>query len=135
MRTKLDENLPAAEVTRLRRGDQMKKLMLTRDERIWLREYCKALGEQHPGAVRQLLIYGSKARGDAGPDSDLDVLLIVSNHAAKRKRQLRRIGYMLAAASSAVPSILAYTEDEWANRKQAASPFRRAVERDAVQVL
>lgn len=135
MRTKLNENVPAAEVTRLRRGGQMKKLMLTRDERIWLREYCKALDEQHPGAVRRLLIYGSKARGDAGPESDLDVLLIVSNHAAKLKRQLRWIGYMLAAASSAVPSILAYTEDDWANREQAGSPFRRAVERDAVQVL
>ena len=51
---------------------EMKKLKLTRDERTWLREYCKALDEQHPGAVRRLLIYGSKARGQAGPDSDLD---------------------------------------------------------------
>ena len=113
----------------------MKKPKLTRDERTWLREYCKALAEQPPGTVRRLLIYGSKARGDAGPDSDLDVLLVVSNRAAKLKRRLRWIGYMLAATSTAVPSILAYTEDEWGSREQSGSPFRRAVERDAVQVL
>ncbi|MGD0948861.1 MAG: nucleotidyltransferase domain-containing protein [Candidatus Binatia bacterium] len=113
----------------------MKEPKLTRDERIWLREYCKALAEQHPGAVRHLLIYGSKARGDAGPESDLDVLLVVSNPAAKLKRRLRWIGYMLAAASTAVPSILAYTEGEWGSPEQSSSPFRRAVERDAVQVL
>lgn len=113
----------------------MKKPKLTRDERTWLREYCKALDEQYPGAVRRLLIYGSKARGDAGPESDLDVLLIVNDKAARQKRQLRWIGYMLAASSSAVPSILAYTEEEWASRAQSGSPFQRAVEHDAVQVL
>ena len=113
----------------------MKKPKLTRDERAWLREYCKALAEQYPGTVRRLLIYGSKARGDAAPESDLDVLLVVSNHAAKFKRRLRWTGYTLAAGSTAVPSILAYTEDEWGSRGQSSSPFRCAVKRDAVQVL
>ena len=112
----------------------MKQAKLTRDERAWLREYRKALDEQYPNAVRRLLIYGSKARGDAGPDSDLDVLLIVSDKAARQKRQLRWVGYMLAAASSAVPSILAYTENEWASRERSGSAFQRAVEQDAVQV-
>ena len=112
----------------------MKKAKLTRDERAWLSEYRKALDEQYPGAVRRLLIYGSKARGDAGPESDLDVLLIVHDKAAKQKRQLRWIGYMLAATSNAVPSILAYTENEWAGRERSGSAFQRAVEHDAVQV-
>ena len=113
----------------------MKRPKLSRDERAWLHEYCKALAEQQPGAVRRLLIYGSKARGNAGPESDLDVLLVVSNRAAELKRRLRWIGYMLAAASTAVPSILAYTKDEWGSREHGSSPFRRAVKRDAVQVL
>jgi predicted nucleotidyltransferase len=113
----------------------MKKLKLTRDERTWLREYCKALEEQHPGAVRRLLIYGSKARGEAVPDSDLDVLLIVRNEAAKRKKDLQWTGHMLAATSDAVPSIMVYTEDEWEHRRRSRSPFRVNVERDAVPVL
>jgi predicted nucleotidyltransferase len=113
----------------------MRKLKLTRDERTWLREYCKALKEQHPGAVRRLLIYGSKARGTAHAESDLDVLLVVKNQAAAHKRELRRIGYLLAATSDAVPSIFAYTEDEWESRRRHGSAFRRAVERDAVSVL
>ena len=113
----------------------MKQPKLTRDERTWVREYCKALNEQYPGAVRRLLIYGSKARGDAGPESDLDVLLIVNDKAARQKRKLRWVGYMLAAASSVVPSILAYTEDEWASRERSGSSFQRAVEHDAVQML
>ena len=82
-----------------------------------------------------MLIYGSKARGQAHAESDLDVLLIVKNEARRLKRDLRRIGYMLAATSDVLPSILAYTEEEWESRRRNRSAFRQAVERDAVRVI
>lgn len=110
-------------------------MKLTADEQAWLDAYRQALKEQYPGIVERMLIYGSKARGEDHPDSDLDVLLIVKNEANHLKRPLRRIGYELAATSDAVPSILAYTQDEWDSRRASGSPFQRAVERDAVPVL
>ena len=110
-------------------------LALSREESAWLDAYRRAIEEKHPGTVQRLVIYGSKARGEDHPESDLDVLLIVRNECAELKRELRRIGYLLAATSEAVPSILAYTEDEWGRRAESGSPFHRAVERDAVRVL
>ena len=110
-------------------------MRLTADEQAWLDAYCQALKERHPGMIERMVIYGSKARGDDHPDSDLDVLLIVKNEAAHLKRPLRRIGYELAATSDAVPSILAYTQDEWESRRESGAPFQQAVERDAVAVL
>jgi predicted nucleotidyltransferase len=109
-------------------------MRLTSDEQIWLDAYRRVLKEQHPGVVTRMVIYGSKARGDDQPDSDLDVLLIVKNGAAHLKRPLRRLGYELAAMSEAVPSILAYTQDEWESRKEYGASFQQAVERDAVPV-
>jgi uncharacterized protein len=110
-------------------------MRLTKSDQAWLTAYRAALAAQYPGAVEEMLIYGSKARGDAGPDSDLDMLLIVADEAAILKRPLRRVGYRLAAGSQVVPSILAYTRGEWEQRKQSGSPFRKAVERDGVRVL
>ena len=110
-------------------------MRLTADEQAWLDAYRQVLKEQYPSIVQRMVIYGSKARGDDHPDSDLDVLLIVKNEAAHLTRQLRRIGYELAAMSDAVPSILAYTQDEWESRRENGSPFQQAVERDAVSVL
>jgi predicted nucleotidyltransferase len=110
-------------------------MRLTSDEQVWLDAYRRVLKEQHPGVVTRMVIYGSKARGDAHPDSDLDVLLIVKNGAAHLKRPLRRLGYELAAMSEAVPSILAYTQDEWEGRKEYGASFQQAVERDAVPIL
>lgn len=109
-------------------------MKLTVEEQTWLLTYRRALEERYPGTVARMVIYGSKARGEVGPDSDLDLLLIVKNDAAHLKRELRRIGYLLAASSETVPSILAYTEAEWENRRKSGSAFLEAVERDAVPV-
>ena len=111
-------------------------LKLTREERAWLNDYRKAIEGRHPGVVQEMLIYGSKARGQAHAESDLDVLLMmITNEAGSLKKKLRRIGYLLAATSNVLPSILAYTQEEWESRRRNRSSFRQAVERDAVRVV
>ena|SRR6266545_3991894 len=109
-------------------------LQLTAEEQAWLDAYRETLNKKHPGTVQEMLIYGSKARGEAHAEGDVDVILIVKNEAGARKRELRRIGYLLAAKTEALPSILAYTQEEWESRKRSGSSFRKAVERDAVRV-
>ena len=110
-------------------------MKLTDAEKQWLEEYRRELTERFPGMLERLSIYGSKARGDADTDSDLDVLLIVKDEAAESKADMRWVGYLLAADGMVVPSILAYTQKEWSSRKESRSPFRLAVERDEVRVL
>jgi predicted nucleotidyltransferase len=72
-------------------------LQLTKAEKAWIDSYRKALDKKYPDSVHEMLIYGWKARGQAHAESDVDVILIVKNHAGPRKRELRRIGYLLAA--------------------------------------
>ena len=66
-------------------------MQLTPDEQAWLNLYCHDLVERYPDTITQMVIYGSKARGDSHPDSDLDVLLIVRNEADALRRPLRRL--------------------------------------------
>ena len=110
-------------------------LTLHPEEQTWLDEYRKALRERHPGTVLRMVIYGSKARGDAREDSDLDVLLVVRDGTDHLKIPLREIGYELAAVSWAVPSIMAYTQAEWDRLKDLRSAYRESIERDGVTVL
>ncbi len=110
-------------------------LTLNSEEQTWLDDYRKALDERHPDTVLRMVVYGSKARGDAHEDSDLDMLVVVRNAATGLKRPLRRIGYDLAAESWAVPSIMAYTQAEWDRLKDMRSAYRESVERDGVSVL
>lgn len=52
-------------------------MQLTKAEKSWLEAFRKSLEREHPGAVQELLIYGSKARGQSHAESDFDVLLVV----------------------------------------------------------
>ena len=109
-------------------------LQLTPDEQSWLDEYRQVLDEQFPGLVDEFIVFGSKARGTATEDSDLDVLLIIREGDWWKKDEISHPGYDLASEATAVPSILVFTRDEWETRRRKQAPFWQTVTRDGVAV-
>ncbi|MEW6234417.1 MAG: nucleotidyltransferase domain-containing protein [Candidatus Omnitrophota bacterium] len=43
----------------------------------WLNQYRERLYAQYPGLVEDIILFGSKARGDAREDSDLDLMVVI----------------------------------------------------------
>ena len=66
----------------------LKNLTLTREERIWLEAYQKALEAQFADLIKDLIIFGSKARGSSNEDSDLDVLVVIHEGDWKTKKSV-----------------------------------------------
>ena len=109
-------------------------LTLTPAETAWLHAYRKLLETQFPEDVAEISIFGSKARGEARPDSDLDVLVVIRDGDWHRKEMLTCPGYDLAIGTEVVPSLHVYTVAEWEQLRTHASVFREVVERDRVTV-
>lgn len=109
-------------------------LQLTPVEQQWLDEYRKILDEKFPGLVEEMLIFGSKARGTATEDSDLDILLVIREGDWWKKRDIAAPGYDLAICTDAVPSIMIHTREEWDDRRKTRAPFWQTVTRDGVEV-
>jgi predicted nucleotidyltransferase len=50
---------------------------LTAQERQAIRAFVHQVHERFPGEILSIALFGSKARGDSGPGSDIDILIIV----------------------------------------------------------
>jgi len=107
---------------------------LSQEEQTWLESFIRAIRRRFPDKIERVIVYGSKARGDAGPNSDLDVLVVLKDDTVSRTR-VRLIGYELALQTDVVPSILVYTTQELEQRREHRSVFIEAVEREGVVVV
>lgn len=52
---------------------------LKRNERAALTEFIACLQNKHAGQIDQVILFGSKARGDFDAESDLDVLVLADS--------------------------------------------------------
>jgi len=108
-------------------------MKLSNEEQSWLDSFIRTIQQRFPDKIERVIVYGSKARGDAGPDSDLDVLVVLKDDTVSRAG-VRLIGYELALQTDVVPSILVYTIQELEQRREHRSVFIEAVEREGVVV-
>ena len=109
-------------------------MKLLPEERVWLDDFIEAIRHGFPGLIKRVTVFGSKAREDATPDSDLDVLVIIKGKEDLKSR-IRLLGYELALGKDVVPSIAVYTVQEIEQRREHRSPFLEAVEREGVVIL
>lgn len=102
-------------------------------ESLWLESYLERLKKAPGGFLKRLVVYGSKARGDAGPTSDLDVLVLVGE-APDAVRNARDLIYGDDDPDDVDHNVVVRTEADWLRDIDNELPFPRNVEAEGVQV-
>ena len=109
------------------------------DEATWrqaLHEFTADVRERFGGAVERIILYGSRARGDDGPDSDVDVLVFLAE--GTDLGEARGVLSDLACAVAArygfrfLIQALAYTEESF--RQRASYFFIKNVKKEGVPI-
>ena len=83
----------------------------------------------------RVILFGSQARGDARPDSDWD-LLVLLNKEEKSYEDEDIYGYPFAEMGlkyRTYISVKIYTENDWEKRKP--TPFYKNVEHDGIEIV
>ena len=92
------------------------------------REALKALD---PAA--EIILYGSRARGDADRESDYDLLILSDGDASiEREDFFRRRLFPLELETGAVVTVLLVGRKEWKSPLYGAMPFYQNIQRDGV---
>ena len=99
---------------------------------VELLKRCKdAIRQVVPDA--DVILYGSRARGDADKYSDYDILILVNGDAELLMEQkIRSNVYPLELDSGAVLTIFVYSRQQWDTPLYREMPFHENVDRDGV---
>lgn len=92
----------------------------------------KAVSQQAPNA--KVVLFGSRARGDAAEDSDWDVLILVDKERITAK-DFERINYPIFEIGFQTGEYISpklYTFKEWEARK--LTPFYKNVEQEGIEL-
>lgn len=92
-----------------------------------------AVHEVEPGA--EIVLYGSRSRGDASAESDWDLLvLLVGDVGDERTDRIRHRLYELEWEAGEVISSIIRSREEWNGGRYQAMPFHALVEREGVRL-
>ena len=107
---------------------------LTEKERQALRELVEGLKELYGDNLSRVILYGSKARGDAGHDSDIDVLVVLKRMGLRYDEidKITKISAPICLKNDLLISIFPI-EERWVNAEY-KTIFLHNVLRDGVEL-
>ena len=105
------------------------------EDRALLERVKQTVREVEPTA--SIILYGSRARGDAAPDSDWDLLLLLDDTVdCHREDALLHRVYGVEFSEERCPVLSTFVESrrEWDTPRNRATPFRQNVDRECISL-
>ncbi len=105
----------------------------TEEETVLLHRIRETVRAIEPTA--QVILYGSRARGDAEPDSDWDLLVLLDGEATdERVKAVRYQLYELEREADAVLSTAVRSKEKWYSAHYQHIPFFHNVTREGMRL-
>jgi predicted nucleotidyltransferase len=105
-------------------------------DRALIEEFKRRLPNDIATHIRCMIMYGSRARGDAGQDSDLDLVALVDENSSILEQALDEIAYNLMWDHDFKPiiSLKVFTEERFRRSAAKGYSYYRAIEREGITV-
>jgi len=107
---------------------------LSAREREALDVFVQRLYTRYGDRVRSAVLFGSKARGDAGPESDVDLLVTLADDDPHLRSEVRRLGARVSLEYDLLLSVRAVGRSQWAELARHRFPLYQAIVSEGIDL-
>jgi predicted nucleotidyltransferase len=108
---------------------------LTDKELRAVTDFVWALRGHFDGQVQSVILHGSRARGEAEPDSDMDVVVVLSTADAEMVRQVRHLAVEVWLKHDIYVSTRVWSEAHWRRLGELQTLLYQNIRRDGIDLL
>ena len=101
-------------------------------EKSILKSFINLMAERV--SFEKVILFGSRARGDADPDSDMDVLVIVNELTERKEDYISECAWKAGFESGVVIVPIVFTVDEWETGPERFSLLAEAIRSEGVSL-
>jgi len=94
------------------------------------REFAARAGATFGAHIERIVLFGSVARGTDGPESDVDILVLLRGAKPDVREGLDAIAFDLTLSTGRSPSLVLYPVARWEAARAGRSDLVAAVERE-----
>lgn len=99
-----------------------------------LKELVAGLRRRFPGVIRHVLLFGSKARGESDPESDIDLLIVVEDYNWTLEKEITRLTTETDYAFGVVVSDHVISKARFHQMGSRREPLYHSIERDGIDL-
>ena len=108
-------------------------LVLAANDQKTIDEMAALLPSRWP--VDALVLYGSKARSDDTPDSDIDLLVLTGRLLSPEEiSNMRAVSRRIGLKHGTWPELYIRTSEEWSRGVYQAAPIRKEIDAEGVDI-
>jgi uncharacterized protein len=105
---------------------------LSENEQRAVDTFVHRLESAYGSRVRSVILFGSKARGDFGPDSDIDVLVSLADDDPELRWQVQLLAARISLDHDLLLSVRAVSRSQWNKLASLRTPLYRAVTTEGI---
>ena len=108
---------------------------LTVDELSAAQAFAEKVQQHFKDQDIAILLFGSRARGDALPDSDMDILVVLPTPDLKAQQTIRHLAVEVWLKFGIYLSTRVWSEAHWQQHASLQTSFYRNLQHDAIELL
>jgi len=109
-------------------------LALTTNERDAVSEFVKILRQRCGPIIKEIILFGSKVRGNDNKYSDIDILIVLNTLSWEIKKTISALAAQENIKHNVLISTLRYDADTWEDPVIRLSPFGKTVREEGIRL-